>query len=136
MTGMTNAVSELVQKLGAFSQITLILLFSFIYLILGCFLDSISMLCITIPVFNPIINAAGIDPIWYATIVIVSVEIGLITPARGAESLRGQRSCRVGCEPGRHHQRHHALFNCGRNYNFFSFYIILFFNYFHYSFIS
>jgi TRAP-type C4-dicarboxylate transport system permease large subunit len=34
-------------------------------------------------VFNPIIQAAGIDPIWYATIVIVSVEIGLITPPVG-----------------------------------------------------
>jgi TRAP-type C4-dicarboxylate transport system permease large subunit len=41
------------------------------------------MLCITIPVFNPIIDAAGIDPIWYATIVITSVEIGLITPPVG-----------------------------------------------------
>ena len=82
LTGMTNAVSELVQRWGL-SQLTLILVFSFIYLILGCFLDSISMLCITIPVFNPIIQAAGIDPIWYATIVIVSVEIGLITPPVG-----------------------------------------------------
>jgi tripartite ATP-independent transporter DctM subunit len=82
LTGMTNAVSELVQRWGL-SQLTLILVFSFIYLILGCFLDSISMLCITVPVFNPIIQAAGIDPIWYATIVIVSVEIGLITPPVG-----------------------------------------------------
>jgi TRAP-type C4-dicarboxylate transport system permease large subunit len=41
------------------------------------------MLCITIPVFNPIVAAAGIDPIWYATIVITSVEIGLITPPVG-----------------------------------------------------
>jgi len=82
LTGMTNAVSELVQRWGL-SQLTLILVFSFIYLILGCFLDSISMLCITVPVFNPIIQAAGINPIWYATIVIVSVEIGLITPPVG-----------------------------------------------------
>ncbi|OPY85989.1 MAG: Sialic acid TRAP transporter permease protein SiaT [Smithella sp. PtaU1.Bin162] len=61
----------------------IVLVFAFSYLILGCFLDSISMLCITIPVFQPIIVAAGIDPIWYATIVIVSVEMGLITPPVG-----------------------------------------------------
>jgi len=38
---------------------------------------------VTIPVFNPIVNAAGVDPIWYATVVIVAIEIGLITPPVG-----------------------------------------------------
>lgn len=82
LTGMATKISELVSKLGL-SQLGLVLLFNFIYLILGCFLDGISMLCITIPVFNPIILAAGVDPVWYATTVIVSVEIGLITPPVG-----------------------------------------------------
>jgi tripartite ATP-independent transporter DctM subunit len=82
LTGIATKVLSLITSWGL-SKLGLVLLFSFIYLILGCFLDSISMLCITIPVFNPIIEAAGIDPIWYATIVIVSVEIGLITPPVG-----------------------------------------------------
>jgi len=82
LTGIATKVLGLITSWGL-SKLGLILLFSFIYLILGCFLDSISMLCITIPVFNPIIEAAGIDPIWYATIVIVSVEVGLITPPVG-----------------------------------------------------
>jgi len=82
LTGVATKILDFVSSWGL-SKFGIILLFSFIYLILGCFLDSISMLCITIPVFNPIINAAGIDPIWYATIVIVSVEIGLITPPVG-----------------------------------------------------
>jgi tripartite ATP-independent transporter DctM subunit len=82
LTGMTNEIAILVNQWGL-SRLALILVFSFVYLILGCLLDSISMLCITVPIFNPIIQAAGIDPIWYATIVIVSVEIGLITPPVG-----------------------------------------------------
>ncbi len=41
------------------------------------------MICITVPVFNPIIQAAGIDPIWYATLVIISIHIGLTTPPVG-----------------------------------------------------
>ena len=82
LTGMTTEISILVNQWGL-SPLALILAFSFVYLILGCLLDSISMLCITVPIFNPIIQAAGIDPIWYATIVIVSVEIGLITPPVG-----------------------------------------------------
>ena len=61
----------------------LVAMFCCVYLVLGCFLDSISMLAITIPVFNPIVNAAGIDPIWYATLVITSIEVGLITPPVG-----------------------------------------------------
>ena len=41
------------------------------------------MLCITIPLFNPMINAAGIDPIYYAVLVIMAIEIGLLTPPVG-----------------------------------------------------
>jgi tripartite ATP-independent transporter DctM subunit len=82
LTGITNRMTELIVSWGL-SKIILVMLISFIYLVLGCFLDSISMLSITVPIFNPIILAAGIDPIWYATIVITSVEIGLITPPVG-----------------------------------------------------
>jgi TRAP-type C4-dicarboxylate transport system permease large subunit len=46
-------------------------------------LDGISIVCITVPVFNPIIEAAGVDSIWYATLVILSIEVGLITPPVG-----------------------------------------------------
>lgn len=82
LTGMTERLSNFIAGLKL-SPLGLVILFSFVYLLLGCFLDSISMLCITIPLFNPIIQKAGIDPIWYATIVIVSIEIGLITPPVG-----------------------------------------------------
>jgi tripartite ATP-independent transporter DctM subunit len=82
LSGITTKLSVAVNELGL-SKLGLVLLFNFIYLILGCFLDSISMLSITIPMFNPIILAAGIDPMWYATLVITSVEVGLITPPFG-----------------------------------------------------
>jgi C4-dicarboxylate transporter DctM subunit len=82
LTGLTTRISELV--IGAnLSPTVIVILFTIIFLILGMFLDGISILCITIPVFNPIISAAGIDAIWYATIVILSVEVGLITPPVG-----------------------------------------------------
>jgi len=82
LSGLTTQISNFVAA-WSLSKLGLVLLFAIIYLILGCFLDSISMLCITVPVFNPIIEAAGIDPLWYATIVITSIEIGLITPPFG-----------------------------------------------------
>jgi tripartite ATP-independent transporter DctM subunit len=54
-----------------------------IYLILGCFLDSLSMLLITLPLFFPIIKSLGFDPIWFGILVVCVVEIGLITPPVG-----------------------------------------------------
>lgn len=65
------------------SGLTLVIMMVLIYLMLGFILDSISMICITVPMFNPVVAAVGIDPIWYATIVITSIEIGLITPPLG-----------------------------------------------------
>lgn len=82
LSGLPTKISEGIAVWGL-SKFGLVLLFTIIYLILGCFLDSISMLCITVPVFNPIIETSGINPIWYATIVITSIEIGLITPPFG-----------------------------------------------------
>lgn len=53
------------------------------YLILGCFLDSISMLCITIPLIYPTVKAMGIEPMWFSMIVMMSIEAGLVTPPVG-----------------------------------------------------
>jgi len=82
LTGVTNQLPTYVKGLGLHPTV-LVFVFCFVYLVMGCFLDSVSMLCVTIPVFNPIVNAAGVDPIWYATVVIVAIEIGLITPPVG-----------------------------------------------------
>jgi C4-dicarboxylate transporter DctM subunit len=61
-----------------------------IYLVLGCIMDSLSMILLTIPIFFPIIMGLdfwGLDPeskaIWFGMIVLMVVEIGLITPPVG-----------------------------------------------------
>jgi len=54
-----------------------------IYLFLGCFLDAISMMVLTIPVIFPIILALGFDPIWFGVIAVLMMEAGLITPPMG-----------------------------------------------------
>jgi C4-dicarboxylate transporter DctM subunit len=63
--------------------IGVILLICLIYLVLGCVLDSLAMILLTVPVFFPIIVSLGLDPIWFGIIVIIVVEIGLITPPIG-----------------------------------------------------
>jgi len=54
-----------------------------IYLILGCFLDAISMMVLTMPVIFPVIKALGFDPIWFGVICVIMMEAGLITPPVG-----------------------------------------------------
>lgn len=54
-----------------------------VLIILGLFLDGISILLITTPVFYPIVVSLGFDPIWYGVILVITLEIGLITPPVG-----------------------------------------------------
>jgi tripartite ATP-independent transporter DctM subunit len=76
---------DLVQLINAsqLSPIGVVLLICLIYLVLGCLLDSLAMILLTVPVFFPIIVSLGLDPIWFGIIVIIVVEIGLITPPIG-----------------------------------------------------
>lgn len=53
------------------------------YLILGMFMDALSMLVITIPIVFPIIIAMGFDPIWFGVIAVIVIEMGMITPPVG-----------------------------------------------------
>ena len=54
-----------------------------IYIVLGCILESISMMLLTVPVFYPVMHALGFDLIWFGIVVVVVIEISLITPPIG-----------------------------------------------------
>jgi len=54
-----------------------------IYLILGCFLDAVSMMVLTMPVIFPVVKALNFDPIWFGVICVIMMEAGLITPPVG-----------------------------------------------------
>ena len=53
------------------------------YVVLGCFMESLAMILLTVPIFFPVIIANGFDPIWFGVIAVVTVELGLITPPVG-----------------------------------------------------
>lgn len=65
------------------SGLTILLLIILGYIILGCFLEGIGMVLITVPVFQPLIVQFGYDPLWFAVIVVIMVEVGLIHPPVG-----------------------------------------------------
>jgi C4-dicarboxylate transporter DctM subunit len=54
-----------------------------IYLALGCVLDSLAMMLLTLPMFFPIVVGLGFDPVWFGILVVMLVELGLITPPIG-----------------------------------------------------
>ena len=54
-----------------------------VYLIGGCFMDALAMIMLTIPIFYPVVQTLGFDPIWFAVIMTVNLEIGLVTPPVG-----------------------------------------------------
>ncbi len=54
-----------------------------IYIVLGCFLEGFAMLVLTLPIFFPIITGMEIDPIWFGVLVVLSLEMGLISPPVG-----------------------------------------------------
>lgn len=63
--------------------VTILFIIFVLYLILGCFLDGISMIVLTVPTLLPIIHAAGYDKVWFGIFVVVLCEIGMITPPMG-----------------------------------------------------
>lgn len=66
--------------LGAYGTLFVILL---AYIVLGMFLDGLSMLVITVPIVFPVITGLGFDPIWFGVVAVIVIEMGMITPPVG-----------------------------------------------------
>ena len=80
--GLPRHLAEWIASLGL-SKAQLIFALSIFFIILGCFLDGISMVVLTMGVLMPTINAAGIDPIWFGIFIVLVVEMAQITPPVG-----------------------------------------------------
>lgn len=81
-TGLPRGIAEWVATLGL-EPITLLLVLMLVYIVLGCFLDGISAIVLTMAVVGPMLHQAGIDLIWFGIFVIVMVEMAQITPPVG-----------------------------------------------------
>jgi tripartite ATP-independent transporter DctM subunit len=82
LTGMPGALAAWITGLGAPSWVVIVMIL-LIYIALGCMVESVSMILLTVPVFFPIISALGFDPVWFGIVVVVVTEISLITPPVG-----------------------------------------------------
>ena len=66
--------------IGPYGVLALIML---MYLLLGCLMDAMAMIILTVPIIFPVVTALGFDPIWFGVIIVMTVELGLIHPPVG-----------------------------------------------------
>lgn len=81
-TGIPRELSAWVGTLGL-GKFELLLALTVLFIILGCFLDGISIVVLTAAVIMPIVHQAGIDPIWFGIFIVVVIEMSQITPPVG-----------------------------------------------------
>lgn len=82
LAGLPKALQALVEGSGL-SPLGTIAVMMVLYLVMGCFLESLSMMLLTVPIFFPMVMGLGYDPIWFGIIVVMVMELALITPPVG-----------------------------------------------------
>jgi len=80
--GLGAELSSMLDGLGL-SPLGLILVVVCIYIVLGFFIETLSLMVVTIPIIVPLVVAQGFDPIWFGILMIVLIEMALITPPVG-----------------------------------------------------
>ena len=81
-TGSTSGLVDAVVALGL-SPTTMVIAMMLMVFVLGCFIDTISIMMVSIPVFMPLVQTLGLDPIWFSILILVQLELAGITPPFG-----------------------------------------------------
>ena len=82
MTSLAAALTSWIVDMGL-SVTTLLVVVAIIYIVLGCFVESVSLIVLTIPVIYPIMVNMGVNGVWFGIYTVILIEIGLITPPVG-----------------------------------------------------
>ncbi|RAX37747.1 TRAP transporter large permease [Rhizobium tropici] len=82
ITGTPQKVTAFLTGLGL-NPYGVLLLILLMYIVLGCLMDAMAMIILTVPIVYPVILSLGFDPIWFAVIIVMTVELGLIHPPVG-----------------------------------------------------
>jgi tripartite ATP-independent transporter DctM subunit len=77
-SGMTNFITKL-----SISPMIIVIGMLVVILILGCFMETVAIMMITIPIYMPVINAFGYNTVWFGVLLLIALETGLITPPFG-----------------------------------------------------
>ena len=80
--GLTAMLTDFISGLGL-SKFQMLLAVVVFYLILGCFMETLSMMITTIPIVAPVMFGLGFDPLWFGVVLVILIEMALITPPVG-----------------------------------------------------
>jgi tripartite ATP-independent transporter DctM subunit len=80
--GATQGLTRFVAGLPVPPMVAIIFM-QMVILILGCFMEPVSIMLITLPIFMPVVNSSGFDPIWFAVVMLMNIEIATISPPFG-----------------------------------------------------
>lgn len=82
VTQVPQKVTEVITGLGL-SPLGALVVIMLMYLVLGCLMDAMAMVILTVPIIFPAVTAMGFDPVWFGVIIVMTVELGLIHPPVG-----------------------------------------------------
>jgi tripartite ATP-independent transporter DctM subunit len=86
LTGLTPRLVSAISGSGVAPWMAMAAILA-ILVVLGCFLDQIAILVLTVPVLLPVVKALGYDPIWFGVVMIVTGEVGMVTPPVGLNAF-------------------------------------------------
>jgi tripartite ATP-independent transporter DctM subunit len=80
--GVPRGIVAAIDRLHA-PPYAILLLVTVMYVVLGCLVDALSLMLLTLPVVHPVMKAAGFDPVWFGVVLVILLEVGLVTPPVG-----------------------------------------------------
>ena len=82
---LSRVTNDLISWVGSMdvAPIVVMIVLLIIYLILGAFMDQVAILILTVPVVLPLVLSLGFDPVWFGVIVVITAEVGMVTPPMG-----------------------------------------------------
>jgi TRAP-type C4-dicarboxylate transport system permease large subunit len=81
-SGASNGLVQLITGQGWSKEMIVVGMMAFL-IFLGLFVDQVSMMMITLPIFMPIVSSLGIDPIWFGVMFLMCMQMGLLLPPHG-----------------------------------------------------
>jgi tripartite ATP-independent transporter DctM subunit len=81
-SGATSGIVSLVSAQGLSATVVILGMMATL-LFLGCFVDQVSMMLITLPFFMPLVQQLGVEPIWFGVLFLICMQLGLLTPPFG-----------------------------------------------------
>jgi len=85
ITGLPMQFAERLTTLPVPHSVVIFMILTF-YLFAGCFIDSLALILLTVPIFYPVITEFGYDPIWFGVMIVLVTQMGVITPPVGVNA--------------------------------------------------